>query len=445
MSTYIHHDSDIIQNQPTINIGMIGHANHGKTTLVKVLTGTNTQKFSKEVKSNKTIFLGYANAKIWLCKSCDIYSSSSSKTTEKVCRKCNNDIQLLLHVSFVDCPGHHELIGTMLQGGCIFDNSILLISSHKNCPQPQTIEHIAALKLMMDPQGNKKKIIIVQNKLDIISKRDAITNYSQIYIFKEKSSVLAGSPIIPVSAINNLGVDNICRYIHNYFTLPQRNLNLPPCLPIIRSFNINKPGRGKGGSIIQKHGGIIGGSLINGIIRVDDIVEIYPGKIYVDESGEAISYQPYRTRIVSIKSEQNNLTTAYPGGLIGIETTLDAMLCKSNGLVGGVMGVPSDKTNKMFKRILITYHLMSKLCGVIKCDRLKNEEQLRINIGATFVHGIILAISGKQQKCRIKFINPPCACGQINQRITFSRKIGDVWTLIGRGQIKKGNRVPLAN
>jgi hypothetical protein len=115
---------EIMQGQATLNIGTIGHVAHGKSTIVRALTGVHTQRFKAELESNKTLRLGYANAKIYKC--CG-YQSTGSKDKAPMCDQCGAVMILQRHVSFVDCPGHDSLMGIMLDGAAIMDAALLLV------------------------------------------------------------------------------------------------------------------------------------------------------------------------------------------------------------------------------------------------------------------------------------------------------------------------------
>ena len=159
-------------SQPEINIGLVGHVDHGKTTLVSRLSGKWTDTHSEEKKKGITIRLGYANSTFYKCKKCkdpECYSASSK------CPKCKGVCEQLRTVSFVDAPGHETLMATMLSGSAIMDAAILLVAADEECPQPQTKEHLMALEI-----AGIKNIIIVQNKIDLVSNEDALKNYKEI-------------------------------------------------------------------------------------------------------------------------------------------------------------------------------------------------------------------------------------------------------------------------
>jgi translation initiation factor 2 subunit 3 len=118
------------ENQPNINIGLIGHVSNGKTSIVASISKKDTKQFKLEKKVGKTVKLGYANAKIWKCDNCsepECFHSTSSEQYYYSC-SCGQDCNMIAHVSFVDSPGHNSLMATMLNGTCITDFTILVES-----------------------------------------------------------------------------------------------------------------------------------------------------------------------------------------------------------------------------------------------------------------------------------------------------------------------------
>jgi hypothetical protein len=113
---------EIIQNQATINVGTIGDVSHGKSTVVRALTGIKTTRFKEELERNITIKLGYANAKLYKCDNPDcpapgnFKSFGASHHGNPLCERlgCNSSMSLQRHVSFVDCPGHDRLMVLVL-------------------------------------------------------------------------------------------------------------------------------------------------------------------------------------------------------------------------------------------------------------------------------------------------------------------------------------------
>lgn len=175
---------------------------HGKSTVVKALSGVQTVRFKNELERNITIKLGYANAKVYRCslKECPrpvCYQSSGSSSPDTlpcVRADCPGKLQLVRHFSFVDCPGHDILMATMLNGTAVMDAALLLIAGNEPCPQPQTSEHLAAVEIMQ-----LRNLLILQNKIDLIKEAQAREQHEQIRQFVE-GTVADGAPIIPISA-----------------------------------------------------------------------------------------------------------------------------------------------------------------------------------------------------------------------------------------------------
>jgi len=125
--------------QPEINIGLVGHVDHGKTTLTQQLTGHWTDTHSEEIKRGITIRLGYANTIIYKYKKVAAPQCYTTKPDPK------KQADVVRAISLVDAPGHESLMATMLAGATIMDGALLLITANEECPQPQTKEHIVAL------------------------------------------------------------------------------------------------------------------------------------------------------------------------------------------------------------------------------------------------------------------------------------------------------------
>ena len=132
--------------QPEINIGMIGHVDHGKTTLTQRLTGKWADEHSEELKKGISIKLGYADAALYKCPKCD---EPQCYGTNKKCPVCESNTELLRVVSFVDAPGHETLMAIMLSGAAIMDGAILVIAANEHCPQPQTREPVSYTHLTL--------------------------------------------------------------------------------------------------------------------------------------------------------------------------------------------------------------------------------------------------------------------------------------------------------
>jgi len=140
--------------QPEVNIGTIGHVDHGKTTLVQALTGVWASRHSEELRRGITIRLGYADAPVYKCPNCN---TPECYTTKTACPNCKSLCEFVRAISFVDAPGHEALMATMLSGAAIMDGALLVIAADEACPQPQTREHLAAAEIV-----GIKNIVIVQ-------------------------------------------------------------------------------------------------------------------------------------------------------------------------------------------------------------------------------------------------------------------------------------------
>src|SRR3989338_7584400 len=113
--------------QPEVNIALVGHVDHGKTTLTERLSGKWTDTHSEELKRGITIRLGYADVNISVCPKCKLYS------TKEKCVKCNTPTVLQRKISLVDAPGHESLMATMLAGSAIVDGALLLVAANEKC------------------------------------------------------------------------------------------------------------------------------------------------------------------------------------------------------------------------------------------------------------------------------------------------------------------------
>lgn len=431
---------EVICNQATINIGTIGHVAHGKSTVVKAISGVQTVRFKNELERNITIKLGYANAKIFKCSNPECprpgcYRSYKSDKEEGFpCENpgCTGKMKLIRHVSFVDCPGHDILMATMLNGAAVMDAALLLIAGNESCPQPQTSEHLAAIEIM-----KLKHIIILQNKIDLVKETTAQEHYRSILKFV-KGTVADHAPIIPISAQLKYNIDAINEYIVKKIPIPRRDFTADPRLIVIRSFDVNKPGS----EVDDLKGGVAGGSILCGILKVNDEIEIRPGIVSKDNEGK-LKCKPIFSRIVSLLAENNHMKFAVPGGLIGVGTKVDPTLCRADRLVGQVLG-SVGKLPAIYTELEINYFLLRRLLGVktddkkqAKVQKLSKNEVLMVNIGSTSTGGHVISV--KADLAKIQLSSP--ACTEINEKIALSRRIEKHWRLIGWGTIKRGSTI----
>ena len=403
--------------QAEINIGMVGHVDHGKTSLTKALTGIWTDRHSEELRRGISIRLGYADCEIRRCPQCGTY------TTKPRCPNCLAETEFLRRVSFVDSPGHETLMATMLTGASLMDGAILVIAANEPCPQPQTKEHLMALEIL-----GIDKIIIVQNKIDLVDEKQAEENYEQIKEFV-KGTIAENAPIIPISAHHEANIDVLLKAIQDFIPTPERDPNATPRMYVARSFDINKPGT----EIKDLKGGVLGGAIIQGTFKVGDEIEIRPG-IKVTE-GNKTFWKPLTTKIVSLAAGSSIIRKAHPGGLIGVGTTLDPYLTKSDALTGSVVGLPGTLP-PIRDKITIKANLLDRVVGTkeeLKTEPLRTGEVLMMNIGTATTVGVITSARGDVADIKLKL--PICA--DVGDRVAISRRVGSRWRLIGYGTIEE--------
>ena len=392
-------------SQPEINIGLIGHVDHGKTTLLKALTGHWADTHSEEMKRGITIKLGYADMQLYKTK-------EGTSTNQKIEGATPQRI-----VSFIDAPGHETLMATMLSGAAIMDGALLLVAANEECPQPQTREHLMALEII-----GIKNIIIVQNKIDSVTLQEAQENYEQIKKFV-KGTVAEKAPIIPVAAKYGVNIDYLIQAIQEVMPTPQRDLTKDPILFVARSFDINKPG-----SAIEKlMGGVLGGSVIQGQFKKGQEIEIIPGR-KVEERGTT-KWIPLKTTIQNMQTAATSVETLRPGGSVALLTELDPSLVKSDKLSGSVVGL-SGKMPQIYNELHIEPILLQRMVGAkeeLVIEPIKKGEQLMLTVYAAATVGVVAELQKKQVHLKLK--RPISAFPKA--KIAISRRVGNRWRLIG--------------
>jgi len=445
---------EVISRQATINVGTIGHVAHGKSTVVKAISGVQTVRFKNELVRNITIKLGYANAKIYKgdplpTKDTDAAKTEDSSNTQKggfytsrgsshpdtfIDEATNVQYRLRRHVSFVDCPGHDILMATMLNGAAVMDAALLLVAGNETCPQPQTSEHLAAVEIM-----RLENIIILQNKVDLVKPDAALAQHEQIRKFVA-GTVADSAPVIPISAVLKYNIDVVCEYLIHKIPVPVRDFTSHPRLIVIRSFDVNKPGQ----DVSNLQGGVAGGSILQGVLRVGDEIEVRPGIVSKGDGDGDIKCSPIFSKVSSLYAESNDLQYAVPGGLIGVGTRIDPTLTRADRLVGQVLGL-RGQLPAVFAEIEISYYLLRRLLGVkmsdggkqAKVQKLSKAEILMVNIGSTATGGKVIAV--RADLAKIALTQPVCT--QEGEKIALSRRVDKHWRLIGWGQIRKGTEI----
>ena len=398
--------------QPELNIGLVGHVDHGKTTLTRALSGVWTDTHSEELKRGITIRLGYADTVIR--KTVDGHYTVSEKDGFGV------ETTPIRKISLVDAPGHESLMATMLSGTTIMDGAILLVSADEQCPQPQTFEHLQALEI-----SGIKNIVVVQNKIDAVSEEHALKNYEEIKNFL-KGTVYENAPIIPISAKHSLNIDLLLDAIQTHIPTPTRDESDVALFMIARTFDINKPG------VVPSdlQGGILGGALKQGVLTVGDTVEILPGRILIEKN--QITWHPYKTKITKIVTGGKSVKKITPGGSIAIMTELDPSIVKGDSLKGNIVGTLGS-TPPVWKTLKIKPTLLDRVVGDAKINPIAKGESLLMNVNAAATVGIVTEIKKNIATCTLKI--PVCA--SVGERISISRQIGSRFRLIGYGIIQE--------
>jgi len=404
-----------LPTQPEVNIGTLGHVDNGKSTIVQAITGIWPAKHSEELKRGITIKIGYADAAIYRCPSCE---EPFNYTTEEKCPRCGSETEFVRAVSFIDCPGHHSLMVTMLSGAALFDGAIFVADVRHKFPQPQDREHLQAALIL-----GVKNMIFAQNKLDVVTKERAIENYEEIkqYI---KDTIVEDAPIIPVSGQHGVGIDLLLWAMEKFIPTPQRELDKPFRMPILRSFDINPPGTPAN----KIRGGVIGGSIIRGVVRIGDEIEIAPG---VPVGGR--KYESLITEVVNIRAGGRNVEEAKSGGLTGIETKLDPALTKSDGMTGNMAGAPGTLPPTRYD-LTIEYELFEQVVGLsgnITVAPIRQNEQLVLNIYSSVTSGVVTKRTSDTLEITLK---RPIIASE-GDKVAISRIIGSAWRLIGYGEV----------
>src|SRR3989344_5284173 len=297
------------KNIPELNVGVVGHIDHGKTTLLSKLSGKFTDTHSEELKRGITIKLGYADMIIYKC-------GENFTNKEIAGKKC----EPFRYISFIDAPGHEMLMATMLSGAAIIDAAILVVAANEGI-KPQTKEHFVAL------QAKKiSNLIIVQNKIDLVSREKAMENYDEIKKFV-KGTFAENAEIIPVSTLQEINIDKIIDALAK-IEIPKREINSEPIFLVARSFDINKPGT----EIKKLNGGVLGGILKKGKLKIGDEIEIKPGLNF--KKGNQQMYRTVTTKILSLHKGNESVKEVLPGVSISIETSLDPFMTKADTLNG---------------------------------------------------------------------------------------------------------------
>ncbi|WP_255195054.1 translation initiation factor IF-2 subunit gamma [Halorarius litoreus] len=398
--------------QPEVNIGLVGHVDHGKTTLVQALSGEWTDQHSEEMKRGISIRLGYADATFRKIPGVD---PPECYTVEE--EVDGEETEVARTVSFVDAPGHETLMATMLSGAAIMDGAVLVIGANEQVPQAQTEEHLMALDII-----GIENIVIAQNKIDLVDGERARDNYQQIQEFVE-GTVAEDAPVIPISAQRGINIDVLIDAIEEHIPTPERDPDADARMQVARSFDINRPGT----TFDKLMGGVIGGSLTAGELDVDDEIEIRPGRDVDD------GYEIVETTVRSLQAGGEMVDTVTPGGLIGVGTGLDPSLTKGDALAGQVAGPPGTLP-PVRDGFEMDVDLLDRVVGDVddEVEEISTGEPLMLTVGTATTVGSVTSARGDE--CEVALKRPVCA--DEGAKIAINRRVGARWRLIGVGTLK---------
>jgi len=389
---------------PELNVGVVGHIDHGKTTLLSQLTGKFTDTHSEELKRGITIKLGYADMTIY--KDENDYNTKKKGTAQR-------------YIRFIDAPGHKMLMAKMLSGDAIIDAAILVVAANEGI-KPQTREHFMALQAK-----NLKNIIIVQNKIDLVNKEQALKNYKEIKEFV-KTTLAENAPIIPISAQQGVNIDKLLEELCK-LEIPKKDETSEPIFLVARSFDINKPGT----LIPNLKGGVLGGILKKGRLKVGDEIEIKPG-LSIKKANQQI-YKTLTTKILSLHKGNESVKEISPGASISIETGLDPFLTKTDSLTGCLVSIKGNLP-EISHHVKIKARLFEEVLGTAEhqsVEPIKTKEMLMLSVNTTITVGIVEKINKDELELSLNI--PIVALKKDN--VGIARNIDGHWRLIGFGEI----------
>ncbi len=400
--------------QAVVNIGTIGHVDHGKTTLVSALTGKWTDTHSEELKRGITIQLGFADVTFYKCPKCPTPFNYSNK---QKCPNCGEKTEAARRVSFVDSPGHETLMATVIAASSIMDGALFVIAANEKCPQPQTTEHLAVLEA-----SGVKKVVVAQSKIDLVDRKRAFESHGEISEFL-KGSAFEDAPILPVSVNSPKAVSALVAAIEENIPTPERRQSDELLMLVARSFDVNKPGIG----IDKIVGGVVGGSIVSGVLKAGEEVEIAPGMLKKKKDRE--EYERLKTNVVSLYAERDRLEQAGPGGLVAAATLLDPALTRANALVGDIVGRPGTLPESR-SAIDVEIEALKRTIEAFNTPPGINEA-LVLGIGTNTTVGFVAERKKKNYSLKLK--KPVCA--NAGEKLAVMRRANNRWHLYGTAKI----------
>ena len=335
-----------------IIVGTAGHIDHGKTTLIKALTGRETDTLDEEKKRGISINLGFT-----------FFDLPSNK-----------------RVGIVDVPGHEKFIKNMLAGASGLDMIMLVVAADEGV-MPQTVEHIDILSYL-----NIKNGIVVMTKSDMVDD-DFRELVKEDVKDKLKGTFLEDAEILEVDSVSKRGIPELIQKLDEMSdVVEEKNENSPARLNIDRVFTI------------KGHGTVVTGTLLEGKISVDDDLVIYPEKvkakirsIQVHGEDEKTAYAGQRTAINISNVKKNEVDR---GDVLAAADSLEEsmMLDVKMSMIKHI-----DKSLKHWDRVRLYHGTREILCRVVPLDKeeiapgesgfvqLRLEESIVSKKGDTFV------------------------------------------------------------
>ena len=307
-----------------IIIGTAGHIDHGKTTLIRALTGRNTDRLKEEQDRGITIELGFT----WF------------------------DLESGLRCGIIDVPGHEKFIQQMVSGVVGMDMVLLVVAADEGI-MPQTREHLDILELL-----GIEKCILVLTKCDTVEPE--WVDMMEADIRKElKDTILENAPVVRVSSVTGEGIEALKKEIEKMVSsLPERDTKGIPRLPIDRVFSL------------QGFGTIITGTLISGTLHKGDALAIYPEglkarirniQVHEQDAEFAEAGQRVALNLSGVKKEE-----LHKGSVISLENSME-----NSTLMDGKVTMLRDSKRSLKNRERLHFLSGTKevLCRAVLLDK----------------------------------------------------------------------------
>lgn len=309
----------------SIIIGTAGHIDHGKTALVKALTGIDADRLEEEKRRGITIDLGFAHLELAIPSALQgskrqggeavhapsrlaeaQHDSKAPKIAGGLERSDKNETELKL--GFIDVPGHERFVRNMLAGVGGIDLVLMVIAADESI-KPQTREHFEICRLLSIPRG-----ITVITKSDMVDEDTLSVVRMEIEDFVRGSFLdVSRSPVVAVSALKGTGLDELKREIIRLAAdVPARDTEALFRLPIDRVFTM------------KGFGAVVTGTLIAGTVKKEEEVEVFPGRkrarvrgvqVHGSTADQAIAGQRTALNLAGVQMEElsRGMTLAAPG------------------------------------------------------------------------------------------------------------------------------------